>query len=296
MASTGSTERVEAFLEADKEIPGQHYVCLSFVTPSKFLPDKRDFFFAEFLKDYEIQYRIKATEEFMMGQVAKVQDALSPVVDQLENLVLKGSDASVADISGALTKVKAVRTALTLDTSAALEAHVKANLADFRESKLREAYDTFMMKNKKKLEDKFFEENRFQTTMHGLKVRGVFDTHAEAAHRAKTLQKIDPIHNIYVATVGQWLPWDPEPHEGIDAEYADEQLNTLMKKYKENESKREEFFAEQKAGRIMGAKIKETESSTTPHGMFGGDDLAIARKRAAAAPSAAPANTISHSE
>ena len=119
-----AAERQEAFLEADKEIPGQHYVCLSFVTPSKVVPDKRDFFFAEFLKDYEIQHKIKSTEGFLMGQIGKVQDALSPVTDVLENLVLKCPDATFEDLSGALTKLKGVRASLTVDTSTALEEHV----------------------------------------------------------------------------------------------------------------------------------------------------------------------------
>jgi hypothetical protein len=141
----------------------------------------------------------------------------------------------------------------------------------------------------------------------GLKIRGVFDTYGEAMSRAKTLQKLDASHNVYVGQVGHWLPWDPEPHEVGDSEYADDQLNTLMKKYKENESKRDEFFAEQKAGRIMGAKAAAaapkgvtagsgapgSAAATTeavPADMFSGDDLFTRRKR-----ELADGNTLSHS-
>ena len=290
-----TTESKEVYLEADKEIPGQHFCCLSFISPNKILADKRHYFFSEFLKDYGVQYKIKATETFVMNQVNKVQTTLSSVADVLENLVLKGETASVADISGALASLKSVRASLTVDVSTDLEAHVKENMSDFRADALTEAYETFMFKNKKRLEDAFFEANEFRTTVQGLKVRGVFDTHGEAMARAKTLQKLDPMHNVYVASVGQWLPWDPEPHEVADNEYADDQLNTLMKKYKENESKREEFFAEQKAGRIMGAKVGAVPrgvtagsggvgaaSAAVPNDMFGGEDLAIRRKREAA--------------
>jgi hypothetical protein len=182
-------------------------------------------------------------------------------------------------------------------------------MSDFRVDTVTESYDAFIFKNKKRLEEAFFEKNEFRTTVQGLKIRGVFDTYGEAMARAKTLQKLDPSHNVYVGQVGHWLPWDPEPHEVGDQEYADDQLNTLMKKYKENESRREEFFAEQKAGRIMGAKAPTgvaagsgapgagagagaAASSSLPSDMFAGEDLAIARKREAAA--ARSGSSISH--
>lgn len=313
-------ERKEVYLEADKEIPGQHYACVSFVSPNKVLADKRHYFFTEFLKDHGVQYKIKATETFVMSQVNKVQNTLSAVQDALENLVLKGSDARVEDISGALASVKATRAGLTADVATDIEAHVKANMSDYRTDVITEAYETFLFKNKKKLEEAFFEKNEFRTTVQGLKIRGVFDTYGEAMARAKTLQKLDASHNIYVAQVGHWVPWDPEPHEVGDSEYADDQLNTLMKKYKENEGKRDEFFAEQKAGKIMGAKAAAASASAAPRGvtagsgapgtaagettdaapadMFGGgEDLFTRRKREAATSgaTAASSNTITHS-
>lgn len=304
-------DRKEVYLEADKEVPGQHYACVSFVSPTKVLADKRHYFFSEFLKDYGVQYKIKTTETFVMSQINKVQESLSAVQDKLENLILKGAEARVEDISGVLATVKATRASATADAATDMEAHVKANMSDFRNDVITEAYETFIFKNKKRLEESFFEKNEFRTTVQGLKIRGVFDTYGEAMARAKTLQKLDPSHNIYIAQVGHWVPWDPEPHEIGDSEYADDQLNTLMKKYKENEGKRDEFFAEQKAGKIMGAKAAAAAASAGPSGvaagdgapgagaategvpadMFGGgEDLFTRRKREAAAST----NTISH--
>ena len=115
--------------------------------------------------------------------------------------------------------------------------------------------------------------------------------------RAKTLQKLDSAFNVYVAQVGFWLPWDPEPSEVADQEYADEQLNQLMKKYKENEQKRDELYAENKVNRMGNAKPRgvaaggaglgatagagAATSEEPPSNMFAGEDLAIARKREA---------------
>jgi hypothetical protein len=175
-------------------------------------------------------------------------------------------------------------------------------MSDFKTSVIEETYETFMYKHKKRLEDDFFAKNEFRTTVQGLKVRGVYDTYNEASARAKTLQKLDPSFNVYVGQIGFWLPWDPEPTEVANQEYADDQLNTLMKKYKENESQRDEFFAKIKSEKLTGAKLggaqfggAGSESSVPSADMFAGEDLAIARKREAAASSGgagAPSNTI----
>jgi hypothetical protein len=279
-------EKKEVYLEADKEIPGQHYCCLSFVSPNKVLKNKDIYLFSKFLKDYEVQYKIKATESFVMSEANKVQDAAARVQTILENMKLKTEPVSSEDLSGALSEIVEMRKKLTRDVAADLEMHVKSNMADFKESTLQDAYETFVFKNKKKLEDDFFAENSFRTTVQGLKVRGVYDTYNEALARAKTLQKLDPSFNVYVGQVGFWLPWDPDPMDIADQEYADGQLNQLMKKYKENEAQRDEFYAETKKERLAGAKIREGGAGggeAAPKGMFDGEDLAIARKREAAA-------------
>jgi hypothetical protein len=282
-------EKKEVFLEADKEIPGQHYACLSFLSPEKVLANKDQYFFTEFLKDYEIQHKIKATEGFVMAEVNKLQDHFVKVQDVLDNL--RGKDSvSKEELEAAFTTVKESRIELSKDVTKDLEAHVRANMSDFKATTIQDAYETFLFKNKKKLEEDFFAKNEFRTTVRGLKVRGVYDTYAEAVGRAKTLQKLDPSFNVYVGQVGFWLPWDPEPMDVADQEYADDQLNQLMKKYKENESQRDEFYEEMKRTRIGDKKTKEAGGSAaagasigadqnTPAGMFDGEDLAIKRKR-----------------
>ena len=289
-------EKKEVYLEADKEIPGQHYVCLSFISPQDVLKNKDVYFFSEFLKDYEIQHKIKATESFLMKQVAKLQDVTSKAQDVLENMKLKAVDLSgqafLTDLSGALNNIVTMRANLTSNVTADLEAHVKAEMSDFKFSTIEEAYKTFLFKNKKRLEDTFFEQNEFRTTVQGLKVRGVYDTYNEAAGRAKTIQKLDPSFNVYVGQVGFWLPWDPAPTDVGNQEYADDQLNTLMKNYKNNEAQRDEFYASSKQSRLSGVKVRGGED------MFTGEDLAMARKREKAAAAAATgteaANTVSH--
>jgi len=279
----------EEYLENDKEIPGQKYVALSFISPENVLANKDIYFFNAFVSDFEVQYKIKATETFVMKEVRRVTDALSKAEDLLQALAGKVTDKTVeySDLSGAIAEFKTVRLNLSRDSANDLENHVKENMKDFKVTSIQEEYETFLFKNRKRLESEFFSQNGFRTTVRGLKVRGSYDTYEEAQHRVKTLQKLDPSFNIFIGQVGFWLPWDPVPSEVQNQEYAEDQLNSLMKNYKENEVKKDEFFETQKRERLAGAKVRSGNPTVgpadkpveVPQNMFSEPDLAIARKK-----------------
>ena len=58
-----------------------------------------------------------------------------------------------------------------------------------------------------------------------VKVRGVYSSEEEAKDRCEKLQKIDGLHNVYIAPVGKWLPWCDDPEKATDFEYAESELN-----------------------------------------------------------------------
>ncbi len=317
----------QAFLEPDDEIRGQKFVCLSFLSPEKVLKDKHIYFISKFLEFFTLDYKVRATESFVMEQLRVLQEALGNVHMDLENLQfatkvsglnktavkdLSGAEANT-DLSGSgveaetppvdvpkalkdlADKLAKTRSDLAQKTAADLDAHVKANMADFRESSIQEAYDRFMVVNRQKLEDEFHKENQFRTTVRGLKVRGVYSTHEQATARAQQLHKKDPNFSVYVAELGQWLPWDPEPDDVEDQTYGNEQLNTLMRSYRENAAKRDEFFEEEKRKRVaeanaaaasakkatFGEKGQEVEATQIARDIFeGAPDLALQRKLA----------------
>ena len=315
-----TADKTQVFLEGDDEIRGQKYVCLSFLTPNRgVLRNKEHFFFSKFLEFYNMDYKIRATETFLMDQFRAIQNTLSDV-----ELLLRNSDATdVTDIKSLAVvlseKITKLRGEISKKTAADLEGHVKTNLADFKESSIVESYEKYMLLNRQRLEDEFHKQNNFQTSMHGLKVRGVYSTQEQANARAKSLNKKDPYFNVYVADVGEWLPWDPEPEEVKDQEYQSDDLNKLMQSYKENAAKRDEFFEEDKrqkmaaaAAEVQAAKAAngavktkapvfglsptsaETEDTNAVAGSLfsssGAPDLAIARKAAAAAAAATAAS------
>ena len=74
-------------------------------------------------------------------------------------------------------------------------------------------------------------------SLKGVKVRGSFKTLEEAQTHAKKLQQIDPVFNVFVGEVGKWVAFNPDVNskEAGDAEYANEQLNKMMKDYSKNQ-------------------------------------------------------------
>ena len=168
---------------------------------------------------------------------------------------------------------------------------VKKNQQSITQTKIKEAWDDFMFKEQTKLEDEFYQKNDFQTSMRGLKVRGVWASAKEAELRAKKLQQKDKYFNIFIGEIGKWLPWDPSPHQVGEQEYAESELNNLMKSYKENEDARDKFFEEQKKQPapkkvIFGAEGSDdtaAESSSSNGSEYSGlfnssGDLALSRK------------------
>ena len=279
--ATANAER-EDFLTEDPSVPGQNFCLLSFLSPEKVLSRKDVFMFEKFLQTFELNFKSTAYEGFLLTTLRAVNDKLNAEADRLDQMDLSGVAQTVRD--------SRVRLDTVMD---GLKTFMKDNQAEMRYSKLKELYEDFLHTNRDKLEDEFFAKNDFRTTVRGLKIRGSYSSHEEAVARSKKLQRQDPLHNIFVAEVGKWLPWDPEPSQVKEQEYAEEQLNTLMKKYKENEEAREEYEREQrerkravtsKKSAVVGpADATTTEPVQEYHSMFGADgpaDLAIQRKMA----------------
>lgn len=96
-----------------------------------------------------------------------------------------------------------------------------------------------------------------KTDKFGIKIRGCFATQDEAAKHAARLQKEDATFDIYVVDMYKWLLIPPNRDEIDNTHYADEKLEELMQKYRENQSMARKMFEERK--RDMMAKPLEGE-------------------------------------
>lgn len=129
--------------------------------------------------------------------------------------------------------------------------------AIFNSDKIQEDYNFFQQINEQDLNKDFYEQNDFQTSIRGIKVRGVFDSMKEANIRAEVLKRIDDKFHIYIGQVGCWLPWNPNPNDIQSQEFTETNLNTLMKKYKENQDKKDEFYESRKKDMMKYTKKSE---------------------------------------
>jgi hypothetical protein len=94
----------------------------------------------------------------------------------------------------------------------------------------------------------FLADTTSKSKILGIKVRGVFQTYEEACNHAKKLQHADPYFNVFVGDVGKWLPFNPDPDSSTkDIEYANEELNGIMKSYLENQEKAKLFHEQRKS-------------------------------------------------
>ena len=175
-------------LDEDKQIAGQKFVCISFISPEKIVKQKELFFFEEFLKKWEFS---KSMEKFV----------------QFLNFVSYKYKLSFDEISKDFKEF----------LSEEQELIVKGNMED--------DYKTFMDQNEEELENSFNLKYNFQTSTRGIKIRGVYPTMEEAELRCKMLRDIDENHDVFVGPVGLWMPWDPEAYKTGRVEYMEDELN-----------------------------------------------------------------------
>jgi hypothetical protein len=283
--NTSSADILEDYLDIDPKIPNQEYALISFISPEKVLAKKDVFFFERFLQSFELDLKVKGTEKFLADTVLKINRDLDERILNLE----KEGQTEQAEIC---RKNKLKIDDVLID----YEGFVKKNQREYKYSTIIEAYNDFMFKEQTKLEDEFHAKNEFRTSIRGFKVRGVCATQKEASIRANKLRSIDSIHDVFCAEVGKWTPWDPSTHQIENQEYAEEQLNNLMKKYQENEQDKEKLEEERrrdatkstKSNKVIGIeKVTESTESensvVTPPQEYSSmfdtpGDLALARK------------------
>ena len=201
------------YLEEDPEIPTQRYAIMSFISPEKVLKQKQEFINEQFVEWLEYDWKIKGIEKY------------NSYLAQKYNLKVE-------------------------DLFADLQAFTTVHNEDIKKTDIHEQYQVFLLKKEKEVENDFSEKIGFQTSVRGVKVRRVFANLEEAQTFARVLQRRHPRDNLYLGKVGTWLPWDPSEHMMPEVEYAEKELNEMMRKYKENEVNKELFFEDEKAEKI----------------------------------------------
>lgn len=182
----------------DPPVPGQDYVVMSFVAPETIIKDKQLYFFEKFARQWEYTNSVQKFIQFLEFVSYKYNVPFEEMTTDLTEFA-KDEKEKLIDHS------------------------------------FEDDFKTFMDTNKESLQKQYDQDNKFQTNIRGLKVRGSYATIEEAKARSIKLRDDDPDHNVFVGCVGSWMPFDPDAYETGETEFMEEELNALMHQKTANE-------------------------------------------------------------
>lgn len=214
-------------LDEDRSVAGQKFVCVSFLSPEKILKERASYNFNEFVKQWDMSKSLSKFTQFLS------------FISYKYNLKFD-------------------------DISKDLEDFCKDERDNIFNTTLEDEYKSFMDANEKRLEEKFNHDNKFQTSVRGIKIRGSYPSQEEAELRCKMLREVDPNHDVFVGPVGMWMPFHPEAYKTGRVEYLEDELNQLMNEKQTNEQQAKVEFdnrlRESKEKAIEDNKKKALES------------------------------------
>jgi len=185
-------------MDEDKPIPGQKFVCVSFVSPDKILKNKELFYMEEFVKKWDMAKSMEKFQGFLNFMCYKYNLETDTIMTDYKDFVSEERD-------------------------------------DLNKFTIEDDYKNFLDLQEDDLEKRFNSQHKFQTSTRGMKVRGVYSTQEEAEMRCKMLRELDPNHDVYVGPIGLWMPWDPNAYKTGRIEYLEDDLNKLMHEKASNE-------------------------------------------------------------
>ena len=228
MNSNNNKQKYVDLLEEDKPIAGQKFTCISFVSPENILKKKELYYFEEFLKSWDFNKSMEKSIQFLNFISYKYKLTFDDIMNDFNEFVKEEKDNLV-------------------------------------KSSLKDDYKTFIDQNEEKLENQFNSTYNFQTSVRGIKVRGVYPSLEEAELRCKMLREIDPNHDVYVGPVGLWMPWEPESYKTGRVEYMEDELNQLMHEKTKNETFAKNAF-DQRVKETKKKAIEENIKNATKSG------------------------------
>ncbi|MHB1952558.1 MAG: DUF5832 domain-containing protein [Sulfobacillus sp.] len=215
-----------ANLVIDPPLPQQKWVCLSFISPEDKIKERLVFTANKYLH-HQINQNVASNAMSMCTEfVAAKQKAFEEAIAKNPELAVQ-----LARISDS----------------------IEINATEFSHRCLRNFgvsaddavshFDNYVVEHQAELDQEFEARTDEATSVRGVKIRGTFAQRKEAEDRCRYLREnVEPNVHIYVAPVGYWLPWDPNPDSVQRQEHMVNELNELMGKYNDNVQQRNAYF------------------------------------------------------
>jgi len=214
-------------LDEDAGISGQKFTCISFLSPEKILEKRESYLFQQFVQQWDFTKSMTKFGDFVN------------FISYKYNLNVENVMADYNDFC-------------------------KEEQERLKEGSVSDDYQNFLDKNEERFTETFNRDHAFQTSVRGLKNRGNFPTQEEAEQHCKRLREKDPNHDIFVAPVGIWLPWDPNAYKTGRVEFMEDELNKLHQEKMKNEAKAKDEFdkrVKEAKEKAIADNIKKAEES-----------------------------------
>lgn len=221
------TSKYIDLLNEDKNISGQKFVCLSFLSPEEHIKNRELYFFQKYLENFDMRKSIEKFNNFLNFISYKYNIDPNKILKDMDEFIIEEKDKLFV-------------------------------------TSIEDDYKTFLDNSEEKLVKEFNQEHNFQTSTRGVKVRGSFESQEEAEMKCKMLREEDPDHDVYVGHVGKWLPFHPDAYKTGKVEYLEKELNELMAEKKKNDEVSKENFkkrVKESKERAINENIEKAEKS-----------------------------------
>jgi hypothetical protein len=186
--------------DEDPPIAGQKFVCVSFISPETIIKKRETYIFQQFVKQWDMSKSMSKFSDFLNFISVKYNIVAEKLMTDYNDFI-KEEEMMIKN------------------TSQIVE----------------DDYKNFLDKDEERFNMQYNKENKFQTSVRGLKIRGSFPTQEEAEQYCQKLRQNDPSHDIFVAGVGLWLPWEPNYALTGKVNYLEPELNRLHEEKMKNE-------------------------------------------------------------
>lgn len=240
------------YLKEDPPIYGQEWVCLSFLDPEDMVEKKIIHSINKFLCN-NINQEISA----MSVQMSKyINVMLRKQMEETFDRLMSSRNETDNRLYELLSEV--FHEKILLDEDEVTNKCRRQYSIDNEE--IMDKYKIFKVEHQMELDREFDDMYENAPSIRGFKVRGTYQDIRDAKDRCEFLRnEVEPAHHVFIAPVGKWTPWNPDPDSVRDQERGVSALNNLMKNYQDNVHQKNLHFKQRKEEMVERANMSNKD-------------------------------------
>lgn len=230
----------------DNPITEQNWACVSFLSPEDMIK-KRFLFEAHKFLYHDVNTKISDLSAVMTDMInRKFREKVTEHIENIKNEMETDSDSVNQTVI--INELKSIMNDVALNEDSMRSTALRSYRIKLDE--LMADFESYKQLHYNDLEKEFDSENNKTQSVRSFKVRGAFEHFDDASKRAHFCRNFEKHFDVYVAPMGKWCPWDPNPTGKIEEKFMLEEQQDLYDKYKKNMEDKETEFAKRKQAMI----------------------------------------------